>query len=101
LSPLLVDLLPLRQSLEELAQASDGFAGAEIEAAVKGALLDAFMDGGREVATDDVLRRVRSVRPTSEVKREEIEELRRWAREHLAIDAVHAEPGSGQRLIEF
>lgn len=87
--------------LEELAAASEGFAGAEIEAAVKGALLDAFMDGGREVATGDVLRRIRSVRPTSEVKREEIEELRKWAREHLAIDAVHAEPGSGQRLIEF
>jgi len=87
--------------LEQLAEASEGFAGAEIEAAVKGALLDAFMDRAREVTTGDVLRRARSVRPTSEVKREEIEELRRWAREHLAIDAVRDEPAAGQRLIEF
>jgi SpoVK/Ycf46/Vps4 family AAA+-type ATPase len=87
--------------LEELADASDGFAGAEIEAAVKGAVLDAFMDETREVTTADVLQRVRSIRPTSAVKREEIEELRRWAREHLAIDAVRTDSTSGERLIEF
>src|SRR5215218_7948711 len=42
-----------------------------------------------------------SIRPTSEVKREEIEELRRWAREHLAIDAVQGAASAGERLIEF
>ncbi len=87
--------------LEQLAEASDGFAGAEIEGAVKGSVLDAFMDGVREVTTADVLQRVRGIRPTSVVKREEIEELRRWAREHLAIDAVQADTTAGQRLIEF
>lgn len=87
--------------LEHLAEVSDGFAGAEIEGAVKGSVLDAFMDGARDVATADVLQRIRSIRPTSEVKREEIEELRRWAREHMAIDAVRADTTSGQRLIEF
>lgn len=92
---------PEQFDLAALAEASDGFSGAEIEAAVKGALLDAFMDGGRSVATADVLRRVRSIRPTSEVKREEIEELRRWAREHLAIDAMKGAPATGERLMEF
>jgi SpoVK/Ycf46/Vps4 family AAA+-type ATPase len=87
--------------LEELAQASEGFSGAEIEGAVKGALLDAFMDGAREVMTSDVLQRVRSIRPTSEVKREEIEDLRRWAKDHLAIDAVQGAPVAGDRYIEF
>lgn len=87
--------------LEELAQVSDGFSGAEIEAAVKGALLDAFMDGPREVTTADILRRARAIRPTSEVKREEIEELRRWAREHLALDAVRGQVASGERYMEF
>jgi len=87
--------------LEVLAQASDGFSGAEIEAAVKGALLDAFMDGPREITTADVLRRARAIRPTSEVKREEIEELRRWAREHLALDAVRGQVASGERYMEF
>lgn len=87
--------------LDELAETAEGFSGAEIEAAVTGALLDAFMDGAREVATKDVLHRVRSIRPTSEVKREEIEELRKWAREHLAIDAVRGDPASAERYIEF
>lgn len=87
--------------LEQLAQASEGFSGAEIEAAVKAALLDAFMDAGREVTTGDVLNRVRSIRPTSEVKREEIEEPRKWAREHPAIDAVRSEPMGGERRLEF
>jgi hypothetical protein len=88
--------------LEQLAEASDGFSGAEIEAAVKGALLDAFMDAARAVTTADVLGRVRSIRPTSEVKREEIEELRRWARDHLTTDAVRGRPAAGgERLMEF
>jgi SpoVK/Ycf46/Vps4 family AAA+-type ATPase len=93
---------PRAFDLPQLATLAEGFSGAEIEAAVKGALLDAFMDGARELATADVGRRVRAIRPTSEVKREEIEELRRWAREHLAIDAVHGQPAaSGERLMEF
>lgn len=92
---------PQSFDLEQLAQATEGFSGAEIEAAVKGALLDAFMDGARELITADVLKRVRSIRPTSEVKREEIEEIRRWAREHLAIDAVRNEATGGERRLEF
>jgi len=88
-------------NLEELASAADGFSGAEIEGAVKGGLLDAFMDGGREVTTSDVVRRVRSIRPTSEVKREDIEELRRWAKDHLAIDAVRGPAEGAGRLMEF
>ena len=92
---------PQQFDLDGLARAAEGFSGAEIEAAVKAGLLDAFMDGAREVTTADILRRVRSIRPTSEVKREEIEELRRWAREHLAVDAGHPQPTAGERFIEF
>lgn len=93
---------PYSFDLDELAQVSEGFSGAEIEAAVKGALLDSFMDGMRELTTADVVKRVRSIRPTSEVKREEIEELRKWAREHLAIDALSGHPpAAGERLMEF
>jgi hypothetical protein len=87
--------------VEQLAQVSEGFSGAEIEAAVKAALLDAFMDGPRELTTSDILSGVRAIRPTSEVKREEIEELRTWAREHLAIDAVRVPVEAGERRLEF
>ena len=92
---------PAQFELEPLAEAAEGFSGAEIEAAVKAALIDAFKDGARDLSTGDVLARVRTIRPTSEVKREEIEELRRWARDHLAIDAVHGHPAAGDRYIEF
>jgi SpoVK/Ycf46/Vps4 family AAA+-type ATPase len=88
--------------IEALAAAAEGFSGAEIEAAVKGAVLDAFMDGSRSTTTLDVDRRVRSIRPTSEVKSEEIGELRRWAQDHLAIDAGHGRAGGvGERLLEL
>ena len=87
---------------EALSATADGYSGAEIEAAVKGAVLDAFMDGCREVTTADVDRRVRSIRPTSEIKREDIGELRRWAQDHLAIDAGHGRTaGDGERLLEL
>ena len=93
---------PQAFDLEQLAQAAEGFSGAEIEAAVKAALLDAFVDGQRELATGDVLKRVRSIRPTSEVKREEIEALRRWARDHVAVDAVRSQVDvTAERLMEF
>ncbi|HEX5505445.1 MAG TPA: AAA family ATPase [Thermomicrobiales bacterium] len=87
--------------LAALAAASEGFSGAEIEAAVKGALVTAFMDGARAVTTADVLARARGIRPTSAVKREEIAELRRWAQEHLALDAGTGAPAAGERLMEF
>ncbi len=34
-------------------------------------------------------------------KREEIEELRRWARDHLVIDAVRGQPNADERYMEF
>ncbi len=73
--------------LGELADATTGFSGAEIESAVKAGLLHAFMDGEREVTTGDIVRRARQIQPTSVMKREQIESLRSWAREHMAIDA--------------
>jgi SpoVK/Ycf46/Vps4 family AAA+-type ATPase len=93
---------PGRFDLEALAGATDGYAGAELEAGVTGGLLRAFLDGARELTTDDVLQALRAVRPTSLVKREEIEEQRRWARAHVAIDAVQGRPvgdgGDGRHL---
>src|SRR5216684_2024934 len=59
--------------LEELAAAADGFSGAEIEAAVKAALLDAYLDGARQLTSDDVLRRVCSIRPRSEEHTSELQ----------------------------
>jgi AAA+ superfamily predicted ATPase len=78
---------PAEFDLELLAARSDGYSGAEIESAVKAALLEAFEDDQRPVRTEDVLRAVDGIRPLAQVKPAEIEDLRRWAREALAIDA--------------
>ncbi|HZS06763.1 MAG TPA: AAA family ATPase [Blastocatellia bacterium] len=80
--------------LDELAEVTDGFSGGEIEAAVKAGLLRAFMDGEREVTTADIADRARSIQPTSVIKREQVESLRNWAKDHMAVQANGA-GGSG------
>src|ERR671936_1756997 len=75
---------PSEFDLELLAARSDGYFGAEIESAVKGALLEAFEDGQRPVRTEDVLRALDGIRPLAQVKPAEIEDLRRWAKDALA-----------------
>jgi SpoVK/Ycf46/Vps4 family AAA+-type ATPase len=71
-----------------LAQATEGFSGAEIEGVVKAALTDAFRDGARELTTADMLARAETMTPISVLKREEVEALRAWAREHGALDVA-------------
>ncbi len=65
-------------NLGELADASDGFSGAEIEQAIVAAMFDAF-DAGRDVCHADVLRGVQASIPLSRTMREDIEALRDWA----------------------
>jgi SpoVK/Ycf46/Vps4 family AAA+-type ATPase len=74
------DLDPERFRLDHLAEASDGFSGAEIEQAVVSALYAAY---GRSAAleTADVLKEILDTRPLSVVMRERIDSLRAWATE--------------------
>jgi AAA+ superfamily predicted ATPase len=78
---------PAEFDLEQLADRADGYSGAEIEAAVKEGILEAFEGGKRPVETVDILRALGNIRPLAQVKASDIEDLRRWAREALAIDA--------------
>jgi hypothetical protein len=73
--------------LDNLAEVTEGFSGAEIEAAVKAGLLCAFMDSEREVTTADIVERAKQIQPTSVIKREQVESLRNWAKDHMAISA--------------
>lgn len=57
---------------------ADGFSGAEIEAALVEARLDAFSER-RPVAATDLARALRATVPLSVARAEEIEALRRWA----------------------
>jgi AAA+ superfamily predicted ATPase len=66
--------------LGALAAASDGFSGAEIEAAVVGALYRAF-GAGSELTTDSILAEVRGTVPLSRSRSEDVVRLRAWAAE--------------------
>ena len=86
-----------RLNLRELAQNSQGFTGAEIEQAVKDAIVTTFNrvreDGGNSKETEEMIERllaldisqetllvsIRNITPLSVLKREEIEDLRRWS----------------------
>jgi SpoVK/Ycf46/Vps4 family AAA+-type ATPase len=82
---------PENFDLDELAEVTQGHSGAEIEAAIKAGLLRAFMDREREVTTADIVDRAKQIQPTSLIKREQVESLRNWARDHMAISAAGSE----------
>ena len=79
--------IPADFDLGQLAERAESYSGAEIEEAVKGALLEAFEDGARPLRTEDLLLALGGIRPIAQVKAAEVDDLRRWAREALAIDA--------------
>jgi SpoVK/Ycf46/Vps4 family AAA+-type ATPase len=62
-----------------LADATDGFSGAEIEQVIISALYSAFADE-RDVDDDTILAEVRATRPLSVVAAERVARLREWAR---------------------
>ncbi len=66
--------------LPKLAEAADGFSGAEIEEAITASLFDVF-DKGADLSTDSVLASIESTVPLSRTMKEDIERLRDWARD--------------------
>lgn len=69
---------PARFDLEQLAAASEGYSGAEIEQVVVSALYDAF-DKQRDIDQEIVVGALAATRPLSVLMAEEIEKRRRWA----------------------
>ncbi|MBX3132053.1 MAG: AAA family ATPase [Gemmatimonadaceae bacterium] len=69
---------PARFDLPALAQASEGFSGAEIEQVVVGGLYGAF-SGNTALDTGALLHEISSTRPLSGTMWERIAELREWA----------------------
>ena len=63
--------------LSQVARATEGFVGAELEAVVADAQFPAFMDGGREIETADLLNAARTMVPLARSHRDHIEELRK------------------------
>ncbi|NUL82839.1 MAG: AAA family ATPase [Armatimonadetes bacterium] len=78
---------PKKFNLKKLGQATEGFSGAEIEQIIVAGLFSAF-DAGRDLTTDDLQTEAANMVPLSVMMREEIDELRSWAK-------MRARPASG------
>ncbi len=74
------NLQPDLFALTSLAAETEGFSGAEIEQAVISALYRANRQQ-HEVNTEHIKEQIKSTRPLSVIKREEIEALRYWAKD--------------------
>ena len=64
--------------LPQLAAATEGFSGAEIEQAIVAGLYSAF-SGDRELTTEILLEEIRGTRPLAVTMAERVAELRHWA----------------------
>jgi SpoVK/Ycf46/Vps4 family AAA+-type ATPase len=82
---------PAEFDLAALVEASAGFSGAELEAAVQSGLYAAFAEK-KALATAHVLKVMQTTVPLSDTRAEDIRRLRHWARER----AVPATLATGQ-----
>ena len=83
--------------LAVLAEASEGYTGAEIEGVVADALYRAFAEQGREPTTADLRQALRDTVPLSKLS-EQVDALRKWAKGR-ARPATSPERESKQRRI--
>ncbi|MCA9718700.1 MAG: hypothetical protein KC468_28790, partial [Myxococcales bacterium] len=79
---------PDQFDVSSLAEDSVGFSGAELEEAVREGLYDAFAEGNA-LKTEDIARALKKTYPLSSTMRDQLEDLRRWAkiRARLASDS--------------
>lgn len=86
----------LKQSLspelaDELTEMSDGFAGSDLESAVREVVKEAYLFGDDRISDDLFRRSFQNVVPLSKTSPEQIEAIRAWGRER-------AVPASGQAI---
>lgn len=80
----------LKVNYEEIANACDGFTGAEIAEIVPSAMHIAFEQDAREITTADLLEAARHVAPISVTQEDKITALRKWARDNGTRPATAA-----------
>lgn len=66
--------------LVQLAKQSEEFTGAEIEAAIIGAMYEAFYDDKRDVTTQDITNAFSNMVPLARTMKENIDHIREWAK---------------------
>ena len=67
--------------VKAIAEAADGYSGAELEVVIKAAMKTA-LSLGRAVAVEDVLEALGEMTPLSKTKKEDVKKLREWAETH-------------------
>ncbi|MCF2140533.1 MAG: AAA family ATPase [Candidatus Lokiarchaeota archaeon] len=82
---------PNKYDLEELAELTKGFVGAEIEQVIKEAMYIAFNDEERDFTQEDLKQVIYETKPLSETKKEMIELLRVKVENHEAVLASEEE----------
>ncbi len=98
----------LNYDLNRLAEASEGYSGAEIEQVIIDGLYDAF-ENERDITTEDLIRNIKSTIPLSKTMESKITALRQWAHTHArpASEAPKPQPilpvqgNGGLRQIEL
>ncbi len=98
-----------RFDLPAIARATEGFVGSELEAVVKDGMFAPFMDGQREIETEDLLRAAGDMVPLARSHRGRIERLRQLvlhgeARNASLVapaDEVDVETLRGERLLDL
>jgi len=83
--------------VEALADKSQQYSGAEIEAAVVAAMFEAFSDQDedgipREVDTKDIIEAMTATQPLAVTRKEEIRTLREWASTRTRAASTRAAP---------
>ncbi len=81
--------------LGDIGRACAGYTGAELEAAVQAALIEAFHDGQRAVSAADLLKAIQATVPLSRTMAEKIDSLRDWCRSGRAVAAGAAMEADG------
>ena len=92
---------PLTFDLNQLALATEGFSGAEIEQVVISGLYDAF-EQNRDLTTQDLLNNIQATIPLSQTMEQEIARLRRWGKTHARPASApngHRLPGNGRLAV--
>jgi len=81
--------------LNLLVKESDGYSGAEIEEAIISALYGVFRLN-RELTTEDILQALKETRPLSEVMKEQINDMRRWAKDRARYASLKGRTETGE-----
>jgi len=79
--------LPENFDVQALAEATEGYSGAEIEESVHSALYDAF-DEGMDLNTEGLLQAVEETVPLSQTMQEDITAMREWAKSRARFASV-------------